>query len=154
MATIAGTTFVFEQPRVARYVALEQTAGGFTLPSPTSSDRHFEQIEFPGVIESPSAIFFRTRHTGRPRFSVRINSAPLTQFQFTDDDPPERCWHEIIPAHVADGSTLRPQNNELIFFAAGDGAVTFGDVVILYTSSELTIKVPIVIGPAAGGRLG
>jgi hypothetical protein len=28
------------------------------------------------------------------------------------------------------------------------GAVTFGDVVILYTSNELTVKVPIVLSPA------
>jgi hypothetical protein len=93
------------------------------------------------LIESASVIFFRTRHTGRPRFSVRINEASLTRYTFTDDDPPERSWHEIIP----DGSTLRAQNNELIFGVSGDGAVTFGDVVILYTSNELTVKIPIVV---------
>jgi hypothetical protein len=154
MVTIAGTTLFIEQPRVARYVALEETAGGFTVPTPTSSDRHFQPIEFPGVIEIPSAIFFRTRHTGRPRFSVRINDASLTQFQFTDADPPERCWHEIIPARVASGATLRPVNNELIFGVSGDGAVTFGDVVIVYTSNELTIKIPIVVGTTVGTKLG
>ncbi len=29
-------TFVFEQTRVARYVALAETAGGFTVPDPKS----------------------------------------------------------------------------------------------------------------------
>src|SRR5450631_2579594 len=140
-------TFVFEQTRVARYVALTETAGGFTVPDPKSkiSDRHFQPLEFPGLIESASVIFYRTRHTGRPSFSVRINEASLTRYTFTDDDPPERSWHEIIPARVPDGSTLRAQNNELIFGVSGNGAVTFGDVVILYTSDELTVKIPIVI---------
>jgi len=59
--------------------------------------------------------------------------------------PPERSWHEIIPARGRAGSTLRAQNNELIFGVSGDGAVTFGDVVILYTSNELTVKIPIVL---------
>jgi hypothetical protein len=151
MATNTGITtaqtFVFEQTRVARYVALAETAGGFTVPDPTSgiSDRHFQPIEFPGLIESASVIFYRTRHTGRPSFSVRINEASLTRYTFTNDDPPERSWHEIIPARVPDGSTLRAQNNELIFGVSGDGAVTFGDVVILYTSNELTVKIPIVL---------
>jgi hypothetical protein len=153
MATITGITsahtFVFEQTEIARYVALAETAGGFTIPDPASgiSDRHIQGIEFPGVIESASVIFFRTRHTGKPRFSVRINSASLTQYTFTDDDPPERSWHEIIPARTPVGSTLKAQNNELIFGASGDGAVTFGDVVILYTSNELTVKIPVVVSP-------
>jgi len=151
MASIKGITgthtVVFEETNVARYVPLAETAGGFTLPSPESSDRHFLGIEFPGVIDSPAVIYYRTRHTGRPRFSVRINEATLTQYTFTDQDPPERTWHEIIPAQLRDGPTLRAQNNELVFFAGGDGAVTFGDVVILYASNELTIKVPIVLSP-------
>jgi hypothetical protein len=104
-------------------------------------------IEFPGVIESASVISYRTRHTGRSTFTVRINEAPLTQFTITDHDPPERAWHEIIPARVADGPTLRAQNNERVFGVSGNGAVTFGDVVILYMSNELTLKVPIVLSP-------
>ncbi|HTF68251.1 MAG TPA: hypothetical protein VK638_36800 [Edaphobacter sp.] len=150
MATNTGITtaqtFVFEQTRVARYVALAETAGGFILPDSTgSSDRHFQPIEFPGVIEIASVIFYRTRHTGRPSFSVRINEASLSQYTFRDDDPPERSWHEIIPARVPGGSTLRAQNNELVFAVSGDGTVIFGDVVILYTSNELTVKIPIVL---------
>lgn len=44
--TIAQT-FVLEQTRVAWYVALEETAGGFTVPDPATgiSDRHFQPIE-------------------------------------------------------------------------------------------------------------
>jgi hypothetical protein len=153
MATIQGITgthsFVLEETKVTRYVALADTAGGFTIPSPAFplSDRHIHPIELPGVIASAAVIFFRTRHTGTPRFSVRINQAPLTQYTFVDRDPPERAWHEIIPAHVASGPTLREQNNELTFGVSGNGAVTFGDVVILYTSNELTVKVRVVLSP-------
>lgn len=149
-ATIHGTrTVVLEYAEVSRYVALADTARGFTIPSPQFplSDRHINPIEFPGVIERPSAIFFRTRHTGRPRFSVRINDAPLTQYIFVDTDPPERSWHEIIPARTPAGPTLMPNNNTLTFGVSGDGAVTIGDVVLLYTSNELTVKLPIVLSP-------
>ena len=42
-----------------------ETAGGFTIPSLAFplGDRHIEGIEFPGVIESASVIYYRTRHT-------------------------------------------------------------------------------------------
>jgi hypothetical protein len=85
-------------------------------------------------------IFYRTRHTGKPHISVRLNSTPLTQYTFVGDDPPERCWHEIIPA-----GALLPRDNELTFNISGAGTVIFGDVVILYTSNELTVKKPVVV---------
>jgi len=152
---ISTGTLVIEQTMVTRYLALAETAHGFTVPDPALplSDRHFQPVEFPGVIEAAAVILFRTRHTGRPTFTVRINDARLTQYTFRDGDPAERSWHEIISARVPGGSTLRPQNNELIFGVSGDGAVTFGDVVILYTSNELTVKVPIVISPSAAASL-
>jgi hypothetical protein len=102
------------------------------------------------VIESASVIFFRTKHRGRPKFVVGINRARLTEYTFRDDDPPERSWHEIIPARVPGdpqqpgGPTLTAQQNALIFAISGDGVVTFGDVVILYMSNELTVKIPLV----------
>ena len=153
MATITGIsagTLVIEQTMVTRYLALAETAGGFTVPDPALpiSDRHFQPIEFPGVVEAAAVILYRTRHTGKPTFTVRINDARLTQYTFSDGDPAERCWHEIIPARVPGEPTLRPLNNELIFGVSGNGAVTFGDVVILYTANELTVKVPIVLSPA------
>jgi hypothetical protein len=153
-ATIIGTSqsLVLEQTSVTRYVALADTAGGFALPDPSSgsSDRQFF-IAFPGVTAVPAVIYYRTRHTGRPRFSVRINAASLTQFTFTDADPPERCWHEIIPATQVNRPTLQAQNNELIFgigIEDRSDSLVIGDVVIFYTSNELTIKVPIVITTA------
>ena len=100
------------------------------------------------VTAVPAVIYYRTRHTGKTSFSVRINDATLTQYTFTDADPPERCWHEIIPANLASGPVLKPQNNELIFGIGirnrGDSLIV-GDVVIFYTSNQTTIEVPIVI---------
>ena len=146
MATIKGGVqpIVIEQTRVARYMAMDGTAGGFTI---TDGDRHFQSIEFPGVIQIASVIFYRTRHTGSPAFSVRVNSVSLTQYAFTANDPLERCWHEIIPAGVAGQPTLMAQNNELVFAASGAGTVTFGDVVIFYTSDETTVKLPLTLHP-------
>jgi hypothetical protein len=138
-----------EQTSVTRYVALAGTAGGFALPDASgSSDRHFLGLALPGVTPVAAVIYYRTRHTGKPSFSVRINDATLTQYTFTDSDPPERCWHEIIPASLASGPVLRPQNNELVFAIGvrnrGDSLIV-GDVVIFYTSNQTTIQVPIVV---------
>jgi hypothetical protein len=49
MATITGIsagTLVIEQTMVTRYLALAETAGGFTVPDPALpiSDRHFQPI--------------------------------------------------------------------------------------------------------------
>jgi hypothetical protein len=132
----------FEEPEVARFIAVPGTGGGFPLPdSSGQSDRHIQQIHAPGVLgRSPAVIFFRTRHTKLPRISIRLNSTPLTQYTFVDADPPERSWHEIVP-----GGALKLQDNELIFSVSGQGTVTFGDVVILYTSNELTVRKPLVL---------
>jgi hypothetical protein len=131
-----------EVTQVARYHAFAETAGGFTLPSSDSTDRHFF-FSLPGAVALPAVIWFRTRHSGRPAFSVRVNEAPVTQYTFVDGDEAERCWHEVIPATTAGGPTLRPTDNELVFFAR-DGSVVFGDVVILYTSNQATVPVQVV----------
>lgn len=141
----------FEETEVARYIALVGTALGFQVPDPVSglSDHHIQSIHAPGLLSgSASVIFFRTRHTGRPRFSLRLNTEPLTTYTFVAADPPERSWHEIIPA-----SALKPQDNELVFNVSGQGTVIFGDVVVLYTANELTVRKPLVFtqGEAAFG---
>jgi hypothetical protein len=125
--------------QIARYRAFPETAGGFTLPNSQSTDRHIF-FSLPGVIALPAMIYYRTRHSGKPAFSVRINDFTATQYTFVDGDEAERTWHEIIPATTSAGPTLRPDNNELTFFAR-DGSVVFGDVVILYTSNQTTIPV-------------
>ena len=132
----------FEEPEVARYIAIPGTAGGFQLPDPGSgqSDRHIQQIHAPGLLSgSAPVIFFRTRHKERPRLSLRLNGTSLTQYTFVSADPPERSWHEIIPT-----GALKIQDNELTFNVSGEGTVVFGDVVIMYTSNELTVRKPLV----------
>jgi hypothetical protein len=131
-----------EVTQVARYHAFQGTAAGFALPDSESTDRHFF-FSLPGAIALPAVIYYRTRHTGKPAFSVRINDATLTQYTFVDGDEAERTWHEIIPASTNAGPTLRADNNELVFFAR-DGSVVFGDVVIVYTSNQTSIPIPIV----------
>ena len=135
----SGMVF-FEEPEVARFIPLVGSAGGFKVPDASGqSDRHIQQIHAPGVLSgSASVIFFRTRHTQGPRISVRLNATPLTRYTFVGADPPERSWHEIIPA-----GALKLQDNELTFSVSGQGAVIFGDVVILYTSNELTVRKPL-----------
>ena len=123
--------------QVARYRAFPETAGGFTLPNAQSSDRHIS-FSLPGAIAVPALIFWRTRRFGKPAFSIRINDFTATQYTFVASDEAERTWHEIIPASTNAGPTLRPDNNELTFFAR-DGSVVFGDVVILYTSNQTTM---------------
>jgi hypothetical protein len=131
-----------ETTQVARYRAFEETADGFTLPNSESTDHHFF-FSLPGVIALPAVVYYRTRHTGKPAFSVRINEVTLTQYSFVDGDEAERTWHEIIPASTNAGPALLPDNNELVFFAR-DGSVVFGDVVILYTSNQTTVPIPIL----------
>ena len=125
--------------QVARYRAFPETAGGFTLPNAQSTDRHIF-FSLPGAIAVPAVIYWRTRRFGKPAFSIRINDFTATQYTFVDGDEAERTWHEIIPATTSAGPTLRPDNNELTFFAR-DGSVVFGDVVILYTSNQTTIPI-------------
>jgi hypothetical protein len=74
---------------------------------------------------------------------VRLNGTALTQYTFASADPPERSWHETIPTLA-----LRLQDNELTFNVSGDGTVTFGDVVIMYTSNEVDVRKPSVFSPA------
>lgn len=131
-----------EVTQVTRYRALEETAGGFALPDSESTDRHFF-FSLPGAIALPAVIYYRTRHSGKPAFSVRINDATVTQYTFVDGDEAERTWHEVIPASTNAGPTLRPDSNELVFFAR-DGSVVFGDVVIVYTSNQTTVPISII----------
>ena len=132
-----------EVPEIARFVAVAESAGGFSIPDPGSgiNDRHVQHIHAPGlIVDSFSVVFYRTKHTGQPRFSVRLNSTPLTQQTLARDGP--NSWHEIIPPRA-----LKSEDNELTFAVGGDGTVTFSDVVILYTANELTVKKPLVLSP-------
>lgn len=136
-----------EVTQVARYHAFEETAEGFLVPDPVTfeDDRHFE-FPLPAVTGYPAVIYYRTRHTGTPRFTVRINAARLTAYTFLDEDVAERTWHEIIPSN-----TVQPDTNELVFAVSGEGSVVFGDVVILYTADNTTIRIPVLVHDLVAG---
>lgn len=135
--------FFFDEPEVARYVTVAETLGGITIPDPESgiNDRHFTHLGAPGLLNGSIPIFFfRTKHTGRPRYSIRLNSTTLIIHTFADDSP--QSWHIFIPP-----GALRTQFNELVLNVSGDGNVIFSDVAILYRSNELTVRRPIVLSP-------
>jgi hypothetical protein len=136
---------IIEETQVGRYHAFEETASGFTLPTPGNSEREF-RFALPGAIALPAVIYYRTRHSGLPIFSVNLNEVTVTEYTFVDGDEAERTWHEIIPANKPGSGEpfLLADGNSLIFFASG-GSVVFGDVVILYTSNQTTVPVPIPI---------
>jgi hypothetical protein len=131
---------LFEETQVARYVTLAGSGAGFTVPDSTaplpSTDHHIQDIHAPGLVNgSLPVIFFRTSHAGSPSFSVRLNSAVLTQHTLSDSGP--HNWHEIIPA-----GALKSAANELTLAVTGDGSVRFSDILILYTSNKLTVRRP------------
>lgn len=133
----------FDEPDVTRYVAVGESASGFTIPDPSAElpvgDRHIRDIHAPGLkISSHPVILFRTAHSGSPTFSVRLNATRLTQHTFSASDTGSSSWHEIVAA-----GALKPEDNELTFAVSGEGDVTFSDVVIFYTSNKLTIRRPL-----------
>jgi hypothetical protein len=125
----------YQEAEVARFIPIAESAGGFTIPDPESgiNDRHIQDIQAPGLLDgSRPVIFLRTTHTGTPSMSVRLNQTQLIQQTLSDSGP--HSWHEIVPANA-----LKPNDNELTFFAT-DGSVRFSDVVIFYTSNQLTVE--------------
>jgi hypothetical protein len=136
--------FFFDEPEVARYVTIAGTLGGVVIPDPEFpvSDRHFLHIDAPGLINGSIPIFmFRTKHAGRPTYSIRLNSTRLIVHTVADEDP-HHTWHIFIPP-----GALRPQFNELVLNVSGDGSVVFSDVAILYKSNQLTVRRPVVLSP-------
>ncbi len=132
--------FFTEETRVARYVTVIGTESGVTLPDAGGvNDRHIQGIHVPGlVVDVPAVIFYRTKHSGTPSFSVRLNTARLTAEALEQDGP--HSWHEVIPV-----GALRPADNELTLAVSGSGSVMFSDLVILYTSDKLTVRRPLVL---------
>ena len=55
--------------------AFEETAGGVLVPDPVTSEGDLH-LEFPlaAAIGYPAVLYYRTRHTGTPQFTVRINA--------------------------------------------------------------------------------
>jgi hypothetical protein len=130
----------YEVTRVSRYVVLADSVGGVTAPSNAPGVIGSEwapRFDAPGIVSKEHAvIFFGAKADNQgARFSVRLtrSSEHLMMYTFTDSNL--HSWHQIIRPDV-----LTPLDNELIFAAYEGATVTFSDVVILYTSDELTIK--------------
>ncbi len=134
--------FFTEVTRVARFVTVSGTENGVTVPDQSGiGDRHIRAIHAPGlVVGAQAVIFYRTKHTQTPSFSVRLNATRLTAESLGQAG--SQSWHEIIPP-----GALKPQDNELTLAVTGNGSVTFSDVVILYQSDQLTVKKPVVLDP-------
>ncbi len=133
--------FFFDEPEVARYVTIAETLGGVLIPDPANdfplSDRHFRDIHAPGLINgSIPIILFRTRHTGEPTYSIRLNATHLIVHDCANEER-HHSWHIFIPPGV-----LKTQFNELVLNVSGEGDVTFSDVAILYKSNQLTVRRP------------
>ena len=138
----------FEVPEVARYITLPG-AEGFTIPDEAGgfplSDRHFQDVEAPGLIDrSLPVLLFNTSNGGTSRFSVRVNNTPVVQRTLSGTEPSPLSWHELIPA-----GALRSEGNELTFAVSSGGSVHFSDVVILYRSNKLTVRRSILEPPIA-----
>lgn len=133
---------------MATMVALAGTAGGIQLPDPNNILNDIEfSLAFPGLAPgTPALIFFRTRHTGAPSFTVILNDVNVLNYTFTNSDPPERTWHHIVGP---DNPKLMAEDNDLefsiVFQEGHTGTIIFGDIVIFYTSNELTFKTPVAI---------
>lgn len=125
-------TLFYEEPDVARCITF---AGSFTIPDEiVGSDRHI-RFDAPGVLpDSLPTVFFQTSSdTPEASFSVRLNNTPhLVVGPLPSGDP--RSWHKLGQA-----GSLMPQGNELTF-AVSQGSVTFSDVLVLYTSNQLTVR--------------
>jgi hypothetical protein len=137
---LSGVTAIFESrvTRVARFATLPESVGGFSVGS-ESSDRHFHPVAFPGLVSSASAtIFFRVRPLkADTTIQVRLNQTIAVRFTYDEPSNTPFHWHKVLPARA-----LLPDENELIFSVSGPLAPTaeFSDVVILYQSSETTVK--------------
>jgi hypothetical protein len=125
-----------EEAQLARCVTFAESVHGLNVPDSAGSSDHHLQFDAPGVLEGslPLVLFQTVADADKVSFSVRLNAAPhLVQATLEGDRSP-RCWHKLAPA-----DSLMSEHNELVF-AVTDGKVTFSDVVIVYTSNQLTVR--------------
>lgn len=135
-STVLG--LFYEEVDVARCLTFSESIGaGFTIPDTTTqiNDRHI-QFDAPGVLDgSVPVVFFQTVADASPAsFSVRLNTTPHLAIATIENDNSPDSWHKL-----ARPGALRPDHNELVL-AVNEGSVTFSDVCIVYTSSQLTVR--------------
>ena len=126
----------YEEAQVARLLTFAESVGGFVVPDAAGiSDRHI-QFDAPGVLDGslPVVFFQTTADADKASFSVRLNSGPHLVEATIENDRSPHSWNKLARA-----GSLMPEHNELVF-GVNEGAVTFSDVFIVYTSSQLTVK--------------
>lgn len=136
----------YEEPNVARFLAVPGSDAGFLIPSDAHplGDLHIQGLDAPGVANGmPALLLFRTEYTKGARFSVRLNSS--SEFRFEARESAAKSWHELVAPGV-----LREQDNTLTLAVGPEGQVVFSEIAILYTSNKLTVTRPIVLQPAQG----
>ena len=127
-----------EVVEIARFITISGSDTGFTVPDPVTqlSDHHILGFDAPGLIpDAPAIVYFRTTHSGNPRFSVRLNNDTLVVRTIAGEGV--ISWHEI-----AAPGTLRATMNELTLVVSTVDSVRFSDIVILYKSNQLTVRRP------------
>lgn len=115
----------------ARYAIVPGSDDAVTIPPVGGglNDRHYQNIDAPGINVSQSAVlFFKMETTGTPRLRMRLGSVVLVDSTF--DKTPRRTFSEIIPS-----SALKAADNELTVSVTGSGNVTISDIVILYSAT-------------------
>ena len=119
-------------PTVAAFEDIPGTDIPFLIPDPGGlNDRHFVNIDFPGVDPGEkSVLFFKIYPESTPfTFTVQINGSTVTTITITTDGT--RTWHETIGANV-----LEETGNEVIVGQVGaSGSFKIGDMVVLYKTN-------------------
>ena len=129
----------YEETQVARFVTDNKSIGaGYAIPDPTThlSDHSFF-FDAPGVLEgSVAAVFFQTTpSSGTDLFSARLATTGIHLIETTFENADVQTWQFLSgPGDVI------ASNNELIFGVGAGGSVTVRNVLVLYTSTQLTVK--------------
>ena len=137
-AADAAADIFDEVVEVTRFITIAGSDAGITVPDPVTflSDHHVNPFDAPGLIaDAPSIVFFRTTHSGSPRFSLRLNNDQLVVRTIVGEGV--MSWHEI----AAPGS-LWSTSNQIVLAVGSTDSVRFSDIVILYKSNQLTVRRP------------
>jgi len=106
----------------------------FDLPFDGLSDRHFQDIDCPGIdVSRPAVLAFRIKPLAEADVQFRIRQSRVSATFLTDDsrdpndDERERSWLEVIG-----GGSLTEENNELVVSIQPNGRARVSDIVLFY----------------------
>jgi hypothetical protein len=106
----------------------------FDLPADGLSDRHFQDIDCPGIdVTRPAVLSFRVKPLGQADVQLRIRQSrvsatfPSDENRDPRDDERERSWLEVIGA-----GNVTEKDNELIASIQPGGQARLSDIVLFY----------------------